>query len=209
MRKGPRSTLFSPTIIVSSVSTTAGVIPLFFVLLSAAAGCDEDGFVKDVISNAPQMCWDFCQAEYECEWGHGEELDGAKQYFQDQCIVDCAFYTQSGAMIIKRSQTCDDELSVNGDCISPEEKEEPAGRVLGRVVELYFECLWQSNLFQCNDASFALHIEDEAACGRYAECVDLLKSPFFDGITWSGESSSCEIPKQNEGDAWYYLEVIL
>lgn len=209
MRKGPRSTLFSPKIIVSSVSTNAGAIPLIFVLLSAAAGCDEDGFVEDVISNAPQMCWDFCQAEYECEWGHGEDFEEAKQYFQDQCIVDCAFYTQSGAMIIKRSQKCADELEVNGECISPEEGEEPAARVLGRVVELYFECLWQSDLFQCDDGSFGLHIENEAACGMYADCVHLLKYPFFEGITWKGETSSCEIPKQNGGDTWYYLEVVL
>lgn len=178
---------------------------IFF--LSTGLGCD-DNVVDQVLDEAPQICKDLCETQYDCEWSAAKELDDAREYMEDDCVFTCAFHAQEGALFIERSQTCADELEDGNQCVKTQESEKPAARVSGSKVQEYLDCLWSAGLFLCEEKSFGLHIDNAPACTSYNSCIAGLGFPLFENATWDKESGTCEVAMQFQGTKSYYLDLL-
>lgn len=139
----------------------------------AAVGCDQDPelgpSLDDVQKAAPDVCTDWCTAVTDCGREvasvEGVEEANAYQHEIDACVLSCAFSADAGVYVYESEH--DGEGNYTYDIKKV---------VAGDAWLDYFECLWISQLWSCDDehGHYTIVIENADDCAMYDECVQYL-----------------------------------
>ena len=102
----------------------------------------------------------------------------AREDMQQECVTRCAFRAATGVYVI--------ETEHDGDEHVHEFKE----NVPGSRWKDYFQCLWDKDLWDCDEnGNLVLVIPNEAACAQRDECHQLLD--INKEYNWHAEAEAC------------------
>ena len=138
-----------------------------------ASACGDEGLneaFSELQAAAPKVCQEYCAGMAECEYEQlgyeGDTLDELIADKTDQCVVDCGWYLNEGAAVVRYTYDEEEEDSST----------KYVGIVSGGDLEAYAKCLWKTLEFSCYSEGYygETDNESEESCLAIAQCYDHL-----------------------------------
>lgn len=159
--------------------TALAVIAASWVAFYGACNPELGEAFNDVEEASPSVCEDFCVESVDCTWEdmEGNEENGAFDETIRRCIISCAYPIEHGAYVY--------EIQSNGDT-------EFKDHVSGKTYKNYYECVWDQELYDCDDDAnvYGLEIDSESKCEDFNDCLDILEIDVE--CDWKDDYDLCE-----------------